>query len=268
MNMENLYLDRASLRIAKYDVLEIKNGGEILVLKDTTCRDHENYIIEVQKVDDHYEYMNAVNESAKEYVYFHMGKFFESELLCAKYTILDSKEYVIKKIESINQTIKNLKSKQTGKRKVRYAKSEKLDFGYNVWFESLGMAELAAKLELKDGSKGYLLNQYDEYYEDDDCYESKRKPNIAIFDNDILTVKMYDDEYKAYLDHDSYKESERRKENERNIKTISKLESDIKYYENRLNIYDESISMIDSGNYSYNDFFRIYIEMISNHSIL
>lgn len=81
--MESVYSFGSFRGIEKYDIIECSEDQKTLIVKDTTCSNHDNCIIELVKDGDSYILSKLLNESAQMYSCMHKGcRYHESKEYC------------------------------------------------------------------------------------------------------------------------------------------------------------------------------------------
>lgn len=222
-----LYKFRGSSGMATYKHIEDE------IYEDMTCQDHLHCRICVKPVDEHYEFVEAVNESAKRFIDFHMP--YENTPVPHIYR---DKDMVLKSVlewqidnscHKIEKYTKELaeteeKLKKMRRKKLRPQTIDNLNFDDEIII-------LSSLLRLKDYQSRRITHKVSnkngvEYLLAGNEYEVRNKGSKEFLD---VRCFYYDDEYernvdKSYLGFCSMKDFE----NYRNNRDIDELEEDIR----------------------------------------
>jgi hypothetical protein len=222
-----LYKFRGSGGMATYE--HLKNDVYI----DKSCQDHIHCQIRVKRVDEHYEFVEAVNESAKRFIDFHMPyentpvpHIYRNKDMVLKSVLewqIDNSQHKIEKYtKELAETEEKLKKMH--RKKLRPQTIDNLDFDDEIII-------LSSLLRLKDYQKRHITHKVSskngvEYLLAGNEFEVRNKDS-----KDFLDVRCcyYDDDYernvdKSYLGFCSMKDFE----NYRNNRNIDELEEDIR----------------------------------------
>lgn len=193
-----------------------------LIVKDTTCSDHVNCIIELVKDGNSYILSKLLNESAQKYSYIHEGcRYCETKEYCFLLALEDEIKYCENNIKEKTLKIEEIASKLLNKKlSVKYLTPE--NWKYDKIFHTLdyGRFEIIGKVEYKDGKYGWLVEWKDEYYDDND--ECDDRPEVLTIINDKIGFNMYDVCY-VFYDEKSFNNYRKNIQNEKLKKSIKLL---------------------------------------------
>ena len=203
------------------------------IYEDMTCQDHVHCRIRVKPVDEHYEFVEAVNESAKRFIDFHTPYdiepvphiYIDKDMVLKsvlEWQIDNSRHKIEKYTKERAETEEKLKKMH--RKKLRSQTIDNLNFDDEIII-------LSSLLRLKDYQKRRITHKVSskngvEYLLAGNEFEVRNKDS-----KDFLDVRCcyYDDDYernidKSYLGFCSMKDFE----NYRNNRDIDELEKDIK----------------------------------------
>lgn len=214
------------LMVVEYKVLNEESGSYII--QDTSCKGHDNCIIRISK---DFKYIEAVNDSAKEYEIFHNeSRYFgsENEAKSVFYNeVLDiykeSLNEAQNKVDNIEKFLNYTKSK-------RYNKTSGVSYGSDIFTFNKDTREI--ELEI-------IMNQFDDYNALLDKYIFEYKINSFKHIHSILNGKETEEKH-YYVDM-------RKNEGDMSAVYIEVLVKD-----DKLKIEAQSESCYEWGDYDHN----------------
>ena len=233
----SVYKYRTCHGLVEYKILNGQFGiDDTLHLQDTSCKHYgPNCEIEVVKIGDRYQYSKPLNESAKEYYYFHTKEHFWAT---AKDAYI---EHLHISIDSSHQNIfgnekaiANAREKLVGleKKDVNYLTSFMTKVGMKCYVEHTDTCRIIGTISFEDGSTGFLTDS--NYYDDGDGYDGDRILLVNGKNDRIIT----ENGLAVFLSKTDYD----------NLKTnnlIKKLTKEIETYNKNANISLERINAIN-----------------------
>ena len=255
--MESIYTFRSFRGVAKYDVIECSEDQKTLIVKDTTCSNHANCIIELVKNGDSYVLSKLINESAKKYSFMHEDcRYYESREYCFLDVIEKELKYCEKKISDNVPEIEEISGKLlTEKLPVKYLTPENWEYDKIFYTLDYGRFEIIGKVEYKDGKYGWVVEWKDEYYDND--AECDDRPEILTIIDDKIAFNMYDVCY-AFYDEKSFNNYRRNIKNKKLKKSIKVLQTEITKSENKINIIKDIIDKYNKEHISYDAMVKMY----------
>lgn len=174
------------LMVVEYKVLNEKRDSYII--QDTSCKGHDNCVIRISK---DFKYIEAVNDSAKEYEYFHNeSRYFGSEKE-AKSVFYN--EVIDRYKESLNEAqnkVDNIEKFLNYTKSKRYSKTSGVSYGSDIFTFNNDTREI--ELEI-------MKNQFDDYNALLDEYIFEYKINSFKHIHSILNGKETEEKH-YYVD--------------------------------------------------------------------
>ena len=255
--MESVYAFRSFSGIAKYDVIECSEDQKTLIVKDTTCSNHANCIIELVKAGDSYVFSKPINESAERNSELHYGcRYYESKEYCFLRVLEKEIKYCEKEISDNVHEIEEISGKLlTKKLPVKYLTMENWEYNKIFYTLDYGRFEIIGKVEYKDGKYGWLVEWKDEYYDND--AECDDRPEILTIIDGKIAFNMYDTCY-VFYDEKSFNNYHRNIKNEKLKQSIKALQWGITKSENKINIIKDIVDKYNKEHISYDIMVKMY----------
>jgi hypothetical protein len=249
MNASVVYKYRTCHGIVEYKVISGEYGiDSTLHLQDTSCTHAgPKCEIEVEKCDDGgYQYSKPLNDSAKEYDYFHkLEKFWATKKEAFIEMLLSNIASNIKNIADDEKHIKSdeekLKKLNMDKGDIRYITPENVKVGSGCYIENVGFCRIIGSILFEDGKKGFLTDS-NYYNEDRFCdYDGDRIILIEDSTGRILT-ETEDVVYVSKTDFENLKTKNEITRTEKTIdnykKRVERLKGEIELCESIIDIKD------------------------------
>lgn len=209
---KEVYKYRTCNGMATYTIISgIFGVDKILHLYDTSCTHPGPHCeIEVKMCENGkcYEFLKALNRTAKEYEYFHKLEKFWATKEEAYIEVLQSN--IERQHEEITNNTRRLKEEETKlanmqKKEVNYLTSNMAKINATCYLKTEGSTRIIGIISFDDDTIGYLT---DNNYSDEDRYDSYEGDRIILIkkENRIETERG-DVVFVSFTDFDNYKEN-------------------------------------------------------------
>lgn len=228
-----------------------------LIVKDTTCSNHANCIIELVKAGDSYVFSKPINESAERNSLVHVGcRYYESKEYCFLEVLKKELKYCEKKISDNDCEIEKISSELlTKKLPVKYLTPENWEYNKIFYTLDYGRFEIIGKVEYKDGKYGRLVEWKDEYYDND--AECDDRPEILTIIDDKIAFNIYDVCY-VFYDEKSFNNYHKNIKIEKLKQSIKALQIEKTELENKINIIKDIIDKYNKEHILYDVMVKMY----------
>lgn len=255
--MESVYTFRSFNHIAKYDVIKCSEDQQTLIVKDTTCTDHDNCIIELVKDGDSYVLSKLMNDSARKYYYVHEDcRYYESKEYCFFIFLINELKYSTKKLENNDSKIEEISKKLLNKKlPVKYLTPKNWCYDKIFYTLNYGRFEIVGKVEYKDGKYGWVVDWKDEYHDNDS--ESDDRPQIITVIDNKIAFNLWDTCY-VFYDEKSFDNYNKNIQNEKLKQSIEALQTGKTESENKINIIKDIIDKYNKEHISYDVMLKMY----------
>lgn len=249
--MDKLYKHRGLNGIAVYEVIKNLLGTEgVLHLKDTTCKHHgPNCEISVIPTEDGkgFEFKECLNETAKEYSYYHEYEpFFETEKEAWIWKVKELKKHkeisileIKKRIETTEAVVKDFSVVK--QKDIEYLKTENADFDTEFATQDGEKGEIVAKVVYKSGKIGFLTDLYNTE-QDSDGYEIETD-SIILQDKDGMLVA---NDKAVFPNIEMFNLSKDKKSLQIHENKLTDLKNQLKKAEERIKVFGEIIKNQDN----------------------
>jgi hypothetical protein len=214
------------LMVVEYKVLNEESGSYII--QDTSCKGHDNCIIRISK---DFKYIEAVNDSAKEYEYFHNeSRYFGSENEAKSVFYNEVLDIYKESLNEAQNKVNNIEKFLNYTKSKRYNKTSGVSYGSDIFTFNKDTREI--ELEI-------IMNQFDDYNALLDKYIFEYKINSFKHIHSILNGKETEEKH-YYVDM-------RKNEGDMSAVYIEVLVKD-----DKLKIEAQSESCYEWGDYDHN----------------
>ena len=179
MNNTSVYKYRTLHGLVEYKILNGQFGiDDTLHLQDTSCKHSgPNCEIEVVKSEsgDCYQFSKSLNQSAKDYEYFHtLEKYWATKKDAYIEHLHNSIDSCRQNIDRDEKDIANANEKLVSleRKEVNYLPSFMAKAGMKCYIEHTDTCRIIGTISFEDGSTGFLTDS--NYYNDDDGYDGDR----------------------------------------------------------------------------------------------
>lgn len=188
METKSIWSIRTALGLMVVEYKVLNEESDSYIIQDTSCNGHDNCVIKISK---DFKYIEAVNDSAKEYEYFHNeSRYFGSENE-AKSVLYN--EVIDKYKETLNKTqnnIDNIEKYLNYAKSKRYSKISGVSYGVDIFTFNNNTREIELKI---------MNNQFDDYNALLDEYIFEYKINSFKYIHSILNGKETEEKH-YYVD--------------------------------------------------------------------
>ena len=214
------------LMVVEYKVLNEERNSYII--QDTSCKGHDNCVIRISK---DLKYIEAVNDSAKEYEYFHNeSRYFGSEKEAKSVFYNEVLDIYKKSLNEAQNKVDNIEKFLNYTKSKRYNKTSGVSYGSDIFTFNKDTREI--ELEI-------IMNQFDDYNALLDKYIFEYKINSFKHIHSILNGKETVEKH-YYVDM-------RKNEGDMSAVYIEVLVKD-----DKLKIESQSESCYEWGDYDHN----------------
>lgn len=188
METKSIWSIRPALGLMVFEYKVLNEESDSYIIQDTSCNGHDNCVIKISK---DFKYIEAVNDSAKEYECFHNeSRYFGSENE-AKSVLYN--EVIDKYKETLNKTqnnIDNIEKYLNYAKSKRYSKISGVSYGVDIFTFNNNTREIELKI---------MNNQFDDYNALLDEYIFEYKINSFKYIHSILNGKETEEKH-YYVD--------------------------------------------------------------------
>lgn len=188
METKSIWSIRTALGLMVVEYKVLKEENDSLIIQDTSCKGHDNCVIKISK---DFKYIEAVNDSAKEYECFHNeSRYFGSE---KEANSVFYNEVIDRYKETLNKTqnnIDNIEKFLNYANSKRYSKISGVSYGVDIFTFNNNTREI--ELEI-------MNNQFDDYNALLDEYIFEYKINSFKYIHSILNGKETEEKH-YYVD--------------------------------------------------------------------
>lgn len=188
METKSIWSIRTALGLMVVEYKVLNEESDSYIIQDTSCNGHDNCVIKISK---DFKYIEAVNDSAKEYECFHNeSRYFGSENE-AKSVLYN--EVIDKYKETLNKTqnnIDNIEKYLNYAKSKRYSKISGVSYGVDIFTFNNNTREIELKI---------MNNQFDDYNALLDEYIFEYKINSFKYIHSILNGKETEEKH-YYVD--------------------------------------------------------------------
>lgn len=226
MNKE-VYKYRTCNGMITYNIISGVFGvDKILHLYDTSCTHPGPHCeIEVEMCEDgkSYQFLKALNWTAKEYEYFHKLEKFWTTKEEAYIEVLRST--IEKRYEDITIDTKRLEDEEAKlankqKKEVKYFTSDMAKINAGCYLEADGFTRIIGIISFADNTTGYLT---DNNYSDENIYDNYEGDRIILIEKESrIETERGDKVFASFSDFDNYKENHAIERIIKNIDTCKK----------------------------------------------
>ena len=226
MNKE-VYKYRTCNGMITYNIISGVFGvDKILHLYDTSCTHPGPHCeIEVEMCEDgkSYQFLKALNWTAKEYEYFHKLEKFWTTKEEAYIEVLQST--IEKRYEDITIDTKRLEDEEAKlankqKKEVKYFTSDMAKINAGCYLEADGFTRIIGTISFADNTTGYLT---DNNYSDENVYDNYEGDRIILIEKEsCIETERGDKVFASFSDFDNYKENHAIERIIKNIDTCKK----------------------------------------------
>lgn len=207
-----IYKYRSCNGMATYTIISGVFGvDKILHLYDTSCTHSGPHCeIEVEICEDGkcYQFLKALNHSAKEYEYFHtLEKFWatkeEAYIEALQLNIKRQHEDIINNTKRLENEEARLTNKQ--KNEIKYFTPDMAKINATCYLETDGSTRIIGTILFNDNTTGYLT---DNNYLDEDRYDNYVGDRIILIEKEnCIKTERGDNVFVSSTDYDNYKEN-------------------------------------------------------------
>lgn len=250
--MAELFKYRTLYGVITYKVIAGKIGDDILELEDTSCHHFgPNCIISVEKKYDHYEFKEALNNSANEYKSMHTSEPYFSKKQDAliwkiKSMLSDYNNDINKNQKRIDSLSSKLKESSSLIANYVTINNIELNTNYLLSDNSHSLIKVIGRIEYFDGRRGFLTDSnYDEYEENG--YEDR----IILYADEDGKIRCEETDYYVFPTLADYNNYIALKNNERIENEIARLKEENKKMARKILNYSNIVKEYEENNITY-----------------
>lgn len=178
METKSIWSIRTALGLMVVEYKVLKEENDSLIIQDTSCNGHDNCVIKISK---DFKYIEAVNDSAKEYEYFHNeSRYFGSEKEAKSVFYNEVIDWYKESLNGVQNKVDNIEKFLNYTKSKRYIKTSGVSYGSDIFTFNKDTREI--ELEI-------IMNQFDDYNALLDKYIFEYKINSFKHIHSILNGK-------------------------------------------------------------------------------